>query len=401
MAQKFSTLTRANMRKLESGQTVMEHGIQFERMSDGDGRFSVNVMVDGKRIHRVLGRESEGVTRQQVEDFVEKVKTEARQDRLSLQKGRKIGMSVEAAVEKYLEQLALIGGKDLAKKRERLKLHVVPFFKNKVLTQLTSFDLDRYKKARADEGAASGTINRELAVISHLLNRAVEWKWMEVNPVKIRRLQEDSGRITYLTVSQANHLVETALKDSNPQMYLFSLIGLETSMRRMEILSIRLTEIDLERRVIYIPKAKGGAREQPITASLTAALRRELAQASPGQEWLFPSKKSHTGHTMWPEASFRRIVSEAGLDTKEVTPHIMRHTAITHLVQDGVDLPTVQRISGHKTLQMVARYSHQNGDHIRAAMDRLEMRYRDKPEGLCNGDTITQELHRPPEGGEN
>lgn len=84
MAQKFSTLTRANMRKLESGQTVMEHGIQFERMSDGDGRFSVNVMVDGKRIHRVLGRESEGVTRQQVEDFVEKVKTEARQDRLGL-----------------------------------------------------------------------------------------------------------------------------------------------------------------------------------------------------------------------------------------------------------------------------------------------------------------------------
>ncbi|MFB3046126.1 MAG: tyrosine-type recombinase/integrase [Acidiferrobacterales bacterium] len=49
---------------------------------------------------------------------------------------------------------------------------------------------------------------------------------------------------------------------------------------------------------------------------------------------------------------------------------------ITHLVQAGVDLPTVQRISGHKTLQMVVRYSHQNGDHIRAAMDRLEQRYK-------------------------
>jgi site-specific recombinase XerD len=54
----------------------------------------------------------------------------------------------------------------------------------------------------------------------------------------------------------------------------------------------------------------------------------------------------------------------------------MRHTAITHLVQEGVDLPTVQRISGHKTLSMVAKYAHQNGQHIQAAMDKLEERYK-------------------------
>ena len=41
----------------------------------------------------------------------------------------------------------------------------------------------------------------------------------------------------------------------------------------------------------------------------------------------------------------------------------------------SIDLPTVQRISGHKTLQMVVRYSHQNGEHIKSAMDALEERY--------------------------
>lgn len=56
--------------------------------------------------------------------------------------------------------------------------------------------------------------------------------------------------------------------------------------------------------------------------------------------------------------------------------HTLSHTAITHLVQAGVDLPTVKRISGHKTLQMVERYSHQNGAHILAAMDKLEERYK-------------------------
>ena len=71
-----------------------------------------------------------------------------------------------------------------------------------------------------------------------------------------------------------------------------------------------------------------------------------------------------------------QVVQSAGLDPEQITPHILRHTAITHLVQAGIDLPTVQRISGHKTLSMVARYSHQNGEHIQAAMDVLEKRYR-------------------------
>jgi integrase len=71
----------------------------------------------------------------------------------------------------------------------------------------------------------------------------------------------------------------------------------------------------------------------------------------------------------------------------------MRHTAISHLVQAGVDLPTVQRISGHKTLSMVARYSHQNGAHIQAAMDKLEARLNiESPE---NAGTVTPELHKP------
>ncbi|MCL2878435.1 MAG: tyrosine-type recombinase/integrase [Acidobacteria bacterium] len=56
--------------------------------------------------------------------------------------------------------------------------------------------------------------------------------------------------------------------------------------------------------------------------------------------------------------------------------HTLKHTAITHLVQSGVDLPAVKRISGHKTLIMVERYSHQNGEHIQSAMDKLEERYK-------------------------
>ena len=73
-------------------------------------------------------------------------------------------------------------------------------------------------------------------------------------------------------------------------------------MRRFEILSIRLENIDLDRKIIFIPEAKSGARDQPITKNLT---------------------------------DFFVIT----LKEQRVVRHTLKHTAINHLVQEGVDLP--------------------------------------------------------------
>jgi site-specific recombinase XerD len=83
---------------------------------------------------------------------------------------------------------------------------------------------------------------------------------------------------------------------------------------------------------------------------------------------------------------FARAVVRAKLDPDKVTPHTMRHTAITRLVKAGVDLPTIQRISGHKTLAMVLRYVHVHGEHIDAAIGALNDAF---------PDAITPELHTP------
>ncbi|MHB1948569.1 MAG: tyrosine-type recombinase/integrase [Gammaproteobacteria bacterium] len=375
MAIKFNKITRANQRNLKSGEKLEEHGITFERLKNGDARFIINIMVDGQRIHRVVGKESEGVTRLQAEELIAKFRTDARHGRLSLPKGRKLHFSFAEAAQKYLKKLEEEGGKDLVAKKYRLDQHLIPFFGECSLTKLCTFDIERYKKHRLGVNAKSGTINRELAVISHLFNKALDWKWLDHKPCNIKRLKEDSGRIVYLTTEQIKKLLEAAKEDQCPYVYPFIVIGLSTSMRRMEILSIQLKNIDLNKQVIFIPKAKAGAREQPITQQLAEFLKGYLEAAKLDQEWFFPAKRSATGHVMNIEKQFRRVVKSAGLDPKEVVRHTLRHTAITHLVQAGVDLPTVQRISGHKTLQMVVRYSHQNGEHIKAAMDALEQRY--------------------------
>jgi len=229
---------------------------------------------------------------------------------------------------------------------------------------------------RLDAKAKATTVNRELATLSHLFNKALEWKWLDAKPAMIKRLKESQSRITYLTAEQAARLIESAKHDQSPQVYPFIIIGLETAMRRMEILSIKIEHIDLTRKTIFIPQAKAGAREQPITSYLADFLAGYIKTIEPNQVWLFPASKSVTGHTMNIEKPFRRVVKAAGLDPTQIVRHTLRHTAITHLVQAGVDLPTVKRISGHRTLQMVERYSHQNGAHIQAAMDKLGQRYR-------------------------
>ena len=393
MAKTFMKLTRPELRKLKPGQAITEHGITFERQANGDGVYTVNIMTDGQRIHRVIGRESDGTTRTQAEDFIAKVRNDAKHDRLALPKGRKVALSFREAAGKYLDRLKESGGKDVKAKTHRLNLHLVPFFGDMPLCKISGFDIERYKRQRQQEAvivrprgktiertpgkastATPGTINRELAVLSHLFNLAIEWGWMDRRPAKIKRFQEGQGRITYLTAVQVTRLVECAKADASPIIYPFIVIGVETSMRKMEILSIRREHIDIQRCSIFIPKAKAGSREQPITKHLADFLAGYVAALPPGSPWLFPSMGAASGHAIDIRKPFRRVVEAAGLDPDLVVRHTLRHTAITHLVQAGVDLPTVKRISGHKTLAMVERYAHQNGAHIEGAMDRLQNR---------------------------
>ena len=113
MAIRFSKLTRPAIRALKVGDSLTEHGITFRRDVNGDGVFSVNVMVDRQRIHRVIGRESEGVTRHQAEDFIAQVRTDARRQRLELPEGRKTPLSFEEASIRYVQRLRDSDGKNI------------------------------------------------------------------------------------------------------------------------------------------------------------------------------------------------------------------------------------------------------------------------------------------------
>jgi hypothetical protein len=121
MTTTFLRLTRAALRSMKPGERVTEHGITFERLANGDGLFSVNVMVDRRRIHRSIGRVSDGTTRSTAVEFIAKVRHESREGRLNLPKRRKVALTLEAVAPLYLDRLFQEGGKNIDRKRLQLE----------------------------------------------------------------------------------------------------------------------------------------------------------------------------------------------------------------------------------------------------------------------------------------
>ena len=310
---RLPTLTRAAIRALRPGQRLSGGGITCECLDGGDRRYSVAARVDGQRIHRVIGLESQGVTLTQAQAYLARVRTEAREGRLKLPHGRKLTLTIAQAAQQYLQRMEGVGGKDLRKKRQRFAQHLLPALGKIPLEHLSTFGLEKYKAQRLKAGAKPATINLELATLSHLLTLAVEWRWLPGRPVQIRRLPVDNVRTTYLTVAQIHRLTEAALHHSNPQLYPFVRIALGTSMRQGEILRMRVEDVDCERRLIHIPHAKSGARQQPMLPDLVEYLRGYIASLDAGIPWLFPSRQSHSGHTVTLFGSWRSMLADAGL----------------------------------------------------------------------------------------
>ena len=162
MALRFSRLDRPAIRRLKLGEKITEHGVTAERLTNGDLRFSVNVMVDGLRIHRVIGKERDGVTRTQAEEFIEQARTDARSDRLSLPKRRKLQLKFTAAADLYLEKLKQIDGKDYTNNEQHIRLHLKPYLGTIRIDQISAFTRQKFQAYCIKKGFAKLTVNRIL-----------------------------------------------------------------------------------------------------------------------------------------------------------------------------------------------------------------------------------------------
>jgi integrase/recombinase XerD len=147
-------------------------------------------------------------------------------------------------------------------------------------------------------------------------------------------------------------------------------------LRRAELCDLKVRNIDSQRMMLRVERGKGGRdRDIPLSPTLLVALREYYRWMRP-QTYLFPGTRQGwradapiTSKVVWDAVQY--AVRKAGID-KRVTPHTLRHTYATHLLEAGADLRTIQLLLGHADLSHTTVYLHLSRRHLQAAPNPLE-----------------------------
>jgi integrase/recombinase XerD len=149
-----------------------------------------------------------------------------------------------------------------------------------------------------------------------------------------------------------------------------------TGMRRSELAHLKVSDIDSQRMIIRVVAGKGGKdRDLPLSPALLEILREYWRWRKPNL-YLFPTRTCRrrldqpiSDKTVWIACS--EAARRAGI-SKRVTPHTLRHSWATHLLEAGTDLRTIQVLLGHGDLETTAQYLHLSQRHLQAVTNPLD-----------------------------
>jgi site-specific recombinase XerD len=178
---------------------------------------------------------------------------------------------------------------------------------------------------------------------------------------------------TVLSENEVAKLIESA-SSAYHRVILTTLYA--TGMRRSELARLKVEDIDSQRMVIRVRQGKGGKdRDVTLSPRLLEVLREYWKWRKP-QVYLFPSllrprpNKPITSKTIW--YAVREAARRAGIK-KKITPHTLRHSWATYLLERGTDLKTIQVLLGHADLEATTIYLHLSQRHMQSMTNPVDI----------------------------
>ena len=306
---------------------------------------------------------------------------------LFIQRGPSERMTFEAAMKRYLADVTPTK-RPLTQNAEKNRARsLVEFFGKYSLAAITTELIaqyrdqrlageDRLKDGKAQPRAAN-TVRLDLALLGHLFTVAVkEWGLgLPYNPVlNLRRPSPGAGRNRRLSEDEESRLLAAVDKHSNPMLSWIVRIAVETGMRSSEILTLRPSQVEIERRIVRLVETKNTLpRTVPLSLAATATFRRALANpARPkGTDLIFYGEPGRDGRRR--PYNFNKVWSDikTNVGISDFKFHDLRHEAVSRLVEAGLSDQEVASISGHKSMQMLRRYTHLRAEDLVAKLDSL------------------------------
>lgn len=270
-----------------------------------------------------------------------------------------------------------------------LRCHLVPTFGDVELRTVSSEAVALFK-ARQAKKLAPKTVNNHLGTLSRLFRSAMEWGYVERNPVTgVGLLKFPPHEFRFWDAEQSEAFLATALR-VDPEWHAFFLCALRTGLRLGELFALRWGDVDLVKRALHVrqswshghlttPKS-GRGRSLPVSPELAGVLHAhrhlcgELVFCQRDGNYLTRARAKHP---------FWRCTRLAGLPL--IRLHDLRHSFASQLVMAGVPLVAVQQYLGHSDLAMTMRYAHLSPDVRKDAVARL-----DKPSKQSDGTYTAQ-----------
>jgi site-specific recombinase XerD len=214
------------------------------------------------------------------------------------------------------------------------------------------------------------TVRRKLSCLSSFFSFLQDMGYLSGNPARRLPLPKQERRMPVtLSEEQARELIAAA---ELPWHRCLVVLLLATGMRRSELLQVTLEDIDAQNRQLLVHGKGAKQRTLPLTRQALAAIAQYLPHRPPTQSRrLFVNARGVPLRGQVINQTLEELLVRAGLQGQGITPHKLRHTFATQLIQKGVDVRTVQELLGHADLGTTARYLHSDVRTKLAAVGRL------------------------------
>lgn len=234
----------------------------------------------------------------------------------------------------------------------------------------------KYKKSNNEKEPdvpvyrSNATVNRYMASLSIAYTIAVnEWGWVEENPVrKVKKRTESRGRVRFLSEDEQKVLLKACNEVDCSYLHLVVVLALSTGGRFSEIMNLKWSDVNFERSVLHFMETKNGDNRSVALSKYPYEVLKEHSKVRQlKSNYVFPRKDGKAPLDI--RKKWDKAVLNSGI--KDFHFHDLRHTAASNLAMCGATLVEISDILGHKTMQMVKRYSHLTHKHTAEILERM------------------------------
>jgi integrase len=301
---------------------------------------------NGERIQRTANTQN----KQQAQELHDKLKAEAWRVK---ELGVKPRYTWQQAADKWLQEMAYKKSIEDDKKHLRW-LHRQ--LDNKYLDEINKAVIDHLKTTKQQTGVTNASVNRLLALIRAILNRAKnEWEWLDTVPT-VRLLPEPLNRIRWLTHEEAARL----LKELPEHLQAMARFTLATGLRESNVTGLQWSQIDMARQCAWIHADQAKGKKSIAVPLNNDACQIINAQSGKHNEYVFTYQNAPI--TRANNHAWRKALKRANIENFRW--HDLRHTWASWHVQNGTPLHILKELGGWSDLKTVLRYAHLSSNQL-------------------------------------